>query len=147
MCLTSWKARMPFHAPFAPEAALLVAAAGRVGAEQRGVDVDGPAPDPSGHRRGGGDVGPVDLTRKPVDAVVGNPHGIIDVPVADDTEYRTEDLLLGRGVRVVGQVQHGRFEVVAPFETGAAGHPRRPPCPRAPRPGRRTARNALAGPH
>ena len=32
--------------------------------------------------------------------------------------HRAEDLVLGRGVGVVGQVEHGRLEVVAPVEPG-----------------------------
>src|SRR6516165_5943671 len=89
------------HAPLAAEAALLVAPAGCVRAEHRRVDVDRATPDASGHRRRGDDVGAVHLAREAVDAVVRDPHGVIDVPVADHRQDGAEDLLLRGRVRVV----------------------------------------------
>ena len=43
---------------------------------------------------------------------------MIEVVVAEDADDRTEDLLLGGPVRVVGQVEHGGLEVVAPVKPG-----------------------------
>src|SRR5208283_3852254 len=66
------------HAPLTAEAALLVTPTGRVRAEDRGVDVDRPAPDPAGHPGGRGQIRAVHLARQPVDAVVGDPDGVVN---------------------------------------------------------------------
>ena len=90
-------------APLTSEPTLFVAPAGGVRAEHRSVDVDRAAADAPRHRHGGRDIGAVHLTRKPVDAVVGDPDGVVDVSVADHGENRPEDLLLRGRVCVVGR--------------------------------------------
>ena len=69
------------------------------------------------HSHRGGHVGAVHLTRQPVDAVVGDRDGVVEVAIAEHGDDRAEDLFLRSRIRVVGYVEHGRFEVVAAVES------------------------------
>src|SRR3954464_6118896 len=83
-----------FDTALPAEAALLVTAAGRVGTEDPGVDIDRTGAQPAGDCGRRGDVGAVDLRGQSVGAVVGDAYGVVDVVVADDGEDGPEDLLL-----------------------------------------------------
>ena len=63
--------------------------------------------------------------RQPVDAVVGDPHGVVFVLEGDHDEHRSEDLLLGDGHGVVHVDEERGLHPVALGELVA----RRPPPP------------------
>src|SRR5207302_2406030 len=110
----------PLGPAFAAEAALLVAAAGGVGAEECGVDVHRAGAQAPADAGGRGDVGAVDLVGQAVPGVVGHVDGVVEVPVADHGENRPEDLLPRGGVAVVGDVEQRRLDVIALVEPGRA---------------------------
>ena len=120
MCFDFLKFADPVGTPFAAEAALLVAAARRVGAEDRRVDVDRAGAQPARHRHRRRHVGAVDLTGQAVEAVVGDRHGVVEIAVAQHADHRTEDLFLRSRIGVVRQVEHRGLEVVAAVETRGA---------------------------
>ena len=106
-------------AALAAEAALLVATARRVRAEHARVDVDRAGAQPARDLRSPpATSAPYTCAGEPVDAVVGDAHGVVEVVVGEHPDHRAEDLLLRRRVGVVGQVEHGRLEVVAAVEAG-----------------------------
>src|SRR6202044_3267847 len=104
-----------------PDAAVLVAAVGRVGAvPEAAVDPDGAGADlvRDGHRAiaRGGEHAP----GQAVLAVVGDRDGVRVVVVADDRDHRAEDLLLRDRHRVVHVGEQRRLDVVALLQVGRA---------------------------
>src|SRR5690606_20257434 len=99
-------------AALATQAADAPAAAGDPGAHHAGVDVDRAGAQPLGDFGGLARVLAVDVAGEAEDGVVGHLDRVVDRLVADDADDRPEDLVLGRGVLVVGQIENGRLEEI-----------------------------------
>src|SRR5690606_4326516 len=108
-------------AHLAPDAGLLVAAEGHVGAvPDAAVHAECAGADAVGDRGDALAVGAVDGTGQAVLRVVGDGHGLVVGVVTDDHQDRAEDLLTGHGRAGVHPGDQGGFDEIAALAVGRA---------------------------